>query len=104
MVACKVKKKGGGTTTYRIAVSDVSEQRRLINTLRSTEQRLKAMIDSARDYAIYTFTSEGQIDSWSAGAEQLYGYTAAEIMGHSWDILFSPEARSRGIPANRLRQ
>jgi PAS domain S-box-containing protein len=33
----------------------------------------------------------GVILSWNAGAERIYGYTTAEMLGHSIDRIFSPE-------------
>src|SRR5438876_1671173 len=36
-------------------------------------------------------TLDGTIRSWNAGAEQLYGYRADEIVGKSVDILVPPE-------------
>lgn len=44
------------------------------------EQLLAALLESAED-AILSFALDGTIQSWSRGAEQLYGYTAREITG-----------------------
>jgi diguanylate cyclase (GGDEF)-like protein/PAS domain S-box-containing protein len=46
------------------------------------EQMLAAILESAED-AILGIALDGSIEMWSRGAERLYGYTAAEVMGHS---------------------
>jgi len=46
------------------------------------EQVLAAILESAED-AILGIALDGSIEMWSRGAERLYGYTAAEVIGHS---------------------
>ena len=52
------------------------------------EQRNQLIIDNALDYAIITTTLNGQITSWNAGAQKLFGWNNAEILNASIDILF----------------
>ena len=47
---------------------------------------LSAIIESAED-AIISKTLEGIITSWNKGAERIFGYTAAEVIGKSVTIL-----------------
>jgi PAS domain S-box-containing protein len=49
---------------------------------------LAALVESSND-AIFAGTLDGTITSWNAGAERLYGYKAAEVLGRS-DLLFYP--------------
>jgi diguanylate cyclase (GGDEF)-like protein/PAS domain S-box-containing protein len=46
------------------------------------EQLLAAILESAED-AILGIALDGSIEIWSKGAEQMYGYTADEVKGHS---------------------
>jgi len=48
----------------------------------AAEQVLAAILSCAED-AIVGIGLDGSVQLWSRGAEQLYGYTAAEVRGHS---------------------
>jgi PAS domain S-box-containing protein len=54
--------------------------------------KLAAIVTSSGD-AIIGKTLDGTITSWNAGAERMYGYSAAEAVGASIDIIVPP-ARS----------
>jgi two-component system, LuxR family, sensor kinase FixL len=51
---------------------------------------LAALVESSDD-AIYAKDLQNRILSWNAGAEALYGYTKAEIIGRSVEVLAFPE-------------
>jgi two-component system CheB/CheR fusion protein len=82
---------------------DISARRRAETQVRAGEERLRLLIDSAVDYAIFTMSDAGIIDSWNTGAERMFGYAADEIVGQPVDILFTPEDRANGVPAQELQ-
>lgn len=45
-------------------------------------RRLGAIVESSSD-AILSVTPDGTVASWNAGAERMFGYTAAEMLGRS---------------------
>ena len=60
-----------------IAVSlDTTERRKA----EQARQQLSAIVDGSGD-AIFSATTEGTITSWNGAAEQLFGFTADEIIG-----------------------
>lgn len=56
------------------------------------ETELFALFEQTAD-AAYTVSSDGEICSWNAAAEQLFGYAAAEVIGrHIEDVLDAYDA------------
>lgn len=54
--------------------------------------RLAAIVDSSED-GIIGMSLDGEITTWNDGAEQLYGYDAATILGQNVAVLTPPEHR-----------
>ncbi|MHA6723922.1 PAS domain S-box protein [Sphingomonas sp. RS2018] len=77
---------------------------REIEAARASEERLRLIVDSARDYAILTIDEGHRITSWSAGAEAAFGRSEADAVGCSFDELFMPEDRAAGVPAAEIRR
>ncbi len=72
--------------------------------LRQSEERLRLMIDSVKDYAIITLDPDGLITSWNVGAERIKGYRPDEILGKSFAVLYLPEDVAAGKPQTELQQ
>ena len=64
--------------------------------VRSSEERLRLILESATDYAIFTFDDAGALLTWNAGARRILGYTEEDIIGRDARILFTPEEREAG--------
>ncbi len=67
---------------------------------RAEEERqlLAAVVESSRD-AIYSLDPDDRITSWNPGAEQLFGYTAAEVKGQPVWLLVPPESHEETMRA-----
>jgi two-component system CheB/CheR fusion protein len=85
-----------------LVFANITSRRVAEGRLRRGEERLRLLIDGAVDYAIFTMAPDGVIDSWNSGAERMFGYTAAEIVGQDAAVLFTPEDRAAGVPAAEL--
>ncbi len=69
-----------------------------------SEERLRLIIESIKDYAIITTDFNGIINGWNPGAEKNFGYVETEIIGKSADIIFTPEEIKDGIPAKEMQK
>ena len=87
-----------------ITFQDITERRRAEARVRASEERLRLLLDSLKDFAIFTITPSGQIDSWNAAAQRMFGYPEREAIGLPFESLFTPEDRDRGVPEQELRR
>ena len=70
------------------------ERKRAIKAIEESEQRFRAVTESAND-AIITAGGAGVIMGWNAAAERLFGYTEAEISGQPLTLLMPERFRSQ---------
>lgn len=71
-------------------------------TVGPPEERLRILLESVQDYAIYMLDPDGVIVSWNNGAEKIKGYTADEIIGRHVSIFYPPDDVASGKPAAEL--
>ncbi|RZA07013.1 MAG: PAS domain S-box protein, partial [Proteobacteria bacterium] len=82
--------------------NDVTELRDTLDNLAQREERLRLVIEHAKDHAILVTDPQGFIQEWSQGAEDIFGWTAAEATGQSASIIFTPEDRAEGADFNEF--
>lgn len=87
-----------GQRQFTCFIHDITDR------LRATEanHRLRLLIDSVSDYAIYMLDSDGIVRSWNEGASALYGYTADEAIGRHFALFYTPDEVSRHRPGDTL--
>ena len=82
-----------GTVVGASAVAhDISARKRAEATQRAADVRLRilaAIVDSSDD-AIIGCTLHGIVTAWNPGAERMYGYTAAEMVGNKTSVIAGP--------------
>jgi PAS domain S-box-containing protein len=59
--------------------------------LTATNLRYRLLIDGVQDYALYTIDGARRIVGWNGGAEKMFGYTEAEILGRESSCLYISE-------------
>ncbi len=82
---------------------EITARRQAEQALREEEERMRLVAESTCDYAIITMDTDGIATSWNRGAELIFGYTQAEMLGQSADVIFLDEDRASGA-AERERQ
>ncbi|WP_416058625.1 PAS domain S-box protein [Stenotrophomonas maltophilia] len=75
---------------------DLTPQVALERHLSLTEARHRQIMDSARDYAIIAFDTDGLITLWNRGAEKILGWHEAEVLGRHGEVLYLAEDRQAG--------
>jgi PAS domain S-box-containing protein len=95
----------GGRAIVLSVIRDISDRKRIENDLRhaneelerrksrelrESQSRLALIVDSSQD-AIIGKNLDGIITQWNKGAEQIYGYTPAEVIGQNISILCPPD-------------
>ena len=60
------------------------------------------VIANAREYAIFLMSEDGVIQSWSPGAELIFGYSTAEAVGRRPDFLFVASDVAANAPDREL--
>src|SRR5215211_2822604 len=68
------------------------------NDLRRSEERLRLILESAQGFAIFTTDADGVINSWYAGAVQVFGWSETEILGQKCNVTFTPQDQAAGEP------
>jgi diguanylate cyclase (GGDEF)-like protein/PAS domain S-box-containing protein len=73
---------------------DVTERAVAERAHRSSEQRLQGIVESAID-AIITVDSKGSVVIFNAAAENMFGRSAADMIGHSLEALIPSGSRAQ---------
>ena len=74
--------------------TDLTEHKLMERALDSVARRARSVLDTAVD-GIITIDERGIVESFNAGAERLFGYTAAEVVGRNVSMLMPPAQAAR---------
>lgn len=80
-----------GENLIYAAARDITESKKN----RQMRLRLASIVESSND-AVLIVSEDGEIWSWNRGAEKIYGYSTAEVIGKPLAILF-PENRTESV-------
>src|SRR4030095_6377036 len=76
----------GAVTGHRWSMQDLTPVKEQEKRRRESEGLLRSLVDGAKDFAIFRLDVSGNVASWNTGAERIFGYTAEEVVGKSFDI------------------
>lgn len=78
-----------GIEAELIAAHDITERKKT----EETAQKLAAIVEFSQD-AIIGKNTDGVTTTWNRAAEEMYGYTASEVVGKDLSFLFPSEKRA----------
>lgn len=91
---------GGGALRV---VRDVTARWETEEALRQSEERLRLLVEAAKDYAIFMIDPNGLVRSWNPGAQRIKGYRAEEIIGKHFSQFYTPEDIEAGKPEQAIK-
>jgi formate hydrogenlyase transcriptional activator len=98
-VITSIPDKKGNLIGFAKVTRDFTERKKAEVALRHSEQQLRALFEFSPD-AIIASDQEGRIAETNAQVERFFGYTRAELLGQSIDVLV-PERFRPAHPAHR---
>ncbi|MCL6251226.1 PAS domain S-box protein [Altererythrobacter sp. KTW20L] len=66
------------------------------------EEELSLFIDIAENFALCMLDDDGKVTIWNSGAERLFGWSDAEVLGQPFDFMIDNAERVHGLPAMQL--
>ncbi len=81
---------------------ELAQRRHYEDALRQNEERFRLLVDGVKDYAIFSLDPDGNVASWSTGAQHIKGYAASEIIGTHFSRFYTAEDLARNWPAHEL--
>jgi PAS domain S-box-containing protein len=88
-----IKNAAGEVTGFMIIETETTEQVTLRQSLKSSEERVRTVVDTALD-AVIGLDSCGKVTLWNAQAEKTFGYAAGEAYGMAFsEIALDAEQR-----------
>ena len=83
-------------------IRDVTDRRLAEEAIRESEEKLRLLVTSVTDYAIFMLDPEGKIVSWNEGAERITGYSEDEALGQWHGLTYLPGQIEERNPARDI--
>ena len=84
-VSAPIRERGGVVGSV-VVFNDITLRTQAENARRETEMRLRSITDAAAD-GVVAADESGHIVSWNRGAEAIFGYAEAEVVGRPLSLL-----------------
>jgi len=75
-----------------------------LNIEKNRDSFYKRVLESLEDYAVFTTDMEGLITTWNEGAYHILGFREEEIIGKSWEVIFTPTDIEAKAPQREMSQ
>jgi two-component system, LuxR family, sensor kinase FixL len=92
LTASPIRDAAGAVIAALAVARDVTDRNLDIQKLKESEARLRSVVDSAVD-AVVMIDARGNLEAFNPGAERLFGYAAAEVIGKNVSLLMQSPQR-----------
>ncbi len=96
--AVPVRKEQGEILRWLGTATDIHDRIQAEEALRRSEERLRAIIDGAEEFAIILMDPNLNITEWNIGAENIFRWRRGEAVGKNGSIIFTIEDVKAGAP------
>ncbi len=100
---CALKDAQGKIVGAVTSFDDISARKQAEQAILCSEENYRLLVEGATGFAIIRLQLDGTVSSWNVGAERIFGYGDAEILGAHFSSFFTPEDQAVGKPAGELR-
>ena len=90
MIMYPLRLRGKKIKYFMEIARDVTEYRKLIRDLQASEERLRAILDTATD-AVLSIDENHRIILYNNAARRIFGYSREEVMGEDLNLLIPPK-------------
>ncbi|MBV9007675.1 MAG: PAS domain S-box protein [Verrucomicrobia bacterium] len=97
-----LRNEAGEVAGFGEIVCDLSDHKLREEKLRAGAEQFRMLVDSVDEYAIYMLDADGYVTTWNSGAQQMKGYSAADIIGKNFSCFYTPEEKAAGKPQYNL--
>ena len=98
-----VRAADGAVIAIFVEGTDVTDAQATAEELRRSEVWNRQILDATTDHAIIALDPDGRVARWNAGAENILGWSEAEMLGHSASCIFTDEDRAGDRLAVEMR-
>ncbi|MEG3084577.1 PAS domain S-box protein [Sphingomonas sp. PB2P12] len=88
--------------TYAMVLGPVIDRLKTAAALRTTDERLRLIVENARSYVMVVSDADDLITDWLGGSEAVLGWAACEAIGQTTELIFTPEDCAAGVPEREL--
>jgi PAS domain S-box-containing protein len=94
---------GGEIDGVALTLFETTTFRKTRQALRQSREEYRLMVESTREYAMFTMDPDGIIRNWNQGARRILGWDEEEVVGQPGSIIFTPEDLAARAPERELR-
>ena len=103
VVITALRGEDGALVGFAKVTRDLTERRKAEEALRQSEERLRLILHSVKDYGIFMLDPKGIVISWNEGAERIKGYEARDIIGKHFSMFYTDDDLKWDKPGMELR-